>query len=405
MTSILAWLDYNENERRRVREVIEAFREHDTRDELGIGAVRDAFSQLLFPGTSTIQTRARYFLLVPWVYRQLEKDRVPSAHAAAKARGWEIQLIGSLLKGEDTDGVIGKEAGRHLLRLPSVIYWNGLGEYRIRLFRGSIGEYHRSLDGLHQRLRSSARAESEELYERSTPNWDPGLPPPPPELFEQASIGLTGTEAAYLKERVTTTQKGTLLALLLEGEQLAEEIAYPWDYPRPLPPEVRSILDHARVFSEVMHGAALLYNLLLARKGYAAAMGDRFAEWADEYQERLDNWAAPMGSASPRLDAWDRSEFWRAVEKANPRVGPRARHFIDSWFQLALREPSAIAGAPEAAALVHRREQQLKGRLARLDNAHQLERWNGAAGTGRLNFRWPTARTLIRDIHEASADA
>jgi len=30
--------------------------------------VRDAFSDLMFPGTSTAQTRATYFLLVPWYY-------------------------------------------------------------------------------------------------------------------------------------------------------------------------------------------------------------------------------------------------------------------------------------------------------------------------------------------------
>ena len=47
----------------------------DTRDELGIGSVRDAFADMLFPGTSTIMTRARYFLLVPWTYQRLERLR------------------------------------------------------------------------------------------------------------------------------------------------------------------------------------------------------------------------------------------------------------------------------------------------------------------------------------------
>jgi hypothetical protein len=46
-------------------DVISAFREQDTRDELGLGTIRDGFANILFPGTSTIQTRARYFLF--WV--------------------------------------------------------------------------------------------------------------------------------------------------------------------------------------------------------------------------------------------------------------------------------------------------------------------------------------------------
>ncbi len=39
-------------------EVIDLFGEDDTRDELGLGTIRDGFADLLFPGTSTIQTRA-----------------------------------------------------------------------------------------------------------------------------------------------------------------------------------------------------------------------------------------------------------------------------------------------------------------------------------------------------------
>ena len=60
--SAFVWLDYSERERRKMLDVVDLFREHDTRDELGIGSVRDAFADLLFPGTSTIMTRARYFL-------------------------------------------------------------------------------------------------------------------------------------------------------------------------------------------------------------------------------------------------------------------------------------------------------------------------------------------------------
>ena len=42
------------------------------------GSVRDAFADMLFPWTSTIMTRARYFLLIPWTYQDLERSRVKS---------------------------------------------------------------------------------------------------------------------------------------------------------------------------------------------------------------------------------------------------------------------------------------------------------------------------------------
>ena len=41
--------------------------------ELGIASVRDAYSNLFFLGTSTIQTRARYFFIVPYIFKDLYK--------------------------------------------------------------------------------------------------------------------------------------------------------------------------------------------------------------------------------------------------------------------------------------------------------------------------------------------
>ncbi len=52
MPSTIAWLDASREDQRRIREAINLFAQHESRDELGIGQVRDAFSDRLFPGTS-----------------------------------------------------------------------------------------------------------------------------------------------------------------------------------------------------------------------------------------------------------------------------------------------------------------------------------------------------------------
>lgn len=41
-----------------MQRVLPLSRERDTRDKLGLGGIRDTFADTLFPGTSTIQTRA-----------------------------------------------------------------------------------------------------------------------------------------------------------------------------------------------------------------------------------------------------------------------------------------------------------------------------------------------------------
>ena len=59
MQPTLAWLDFNTAERERTQRVLALFEERDTRDELGLGGIRDSFADHFFPGTSTIQTRLR----------------------------------------------------------------------------------------------------------------------------------------------------------------------------------------------------------------------------------------------------------------------------------------------------------------------------------------------------------
>lgn len=88
--SSFTWLDTTERDRREALDLIKLFSEQGTVDELGVGTVRDAIADLLFPGTSTIQTRAKCFLLVPWVYLRLEG---------------RIVIAGAILRGEFSEGV------------------------------------------------------------------------------------------------------------------------------------------------------------------------------------------------------------------------------------------------------------------------------------------------------------
>lgn len=82
VASSFSWLDYSTRDREKALEVIDLFKEPGTLDELGIGTVRDALSDRLFPGISTIQTQAKYFLFVPWIYLRLERRRIGSRNIA-----------------------------------------------------------------------------------------------------------------------------------------------------------------------------------------------------------------------------------------------------------------------------------------------------------------------------------
>lgn len=63
----LGWIDFSKEDRQKAFDVINLLSEQGAVDELGIGVIRDAFANYFFPGTSTIQTRAKYFLIVPYM--------------------------------------------------------------------------------------------------------------------------------------------------------------------------------------------------------------------------------------------------------------------------------------------------------------------------------------------------
>ena len=126
MTSSIAWLDTSADEQRRIRELIALFTQRESRDELGIGQIRDVFSDTLFPGTSVIQTRARYFLIIPWVFTVAAQRGRSGQYVLAHATNTERRLIELLRDAGQVDGLIGRLAGKNVKILPSTIYWSGL---------------------------------------------------------------------------------------------------------------------------------------------------------------------------------------------------------------------------------------------------------------------------------------
>ncbi|MGV9013537.1 MAG: DUF6361 family protein, partial [Flavobacteriales bacterium] len=63
----LGWIHFSDSDRQKVMQVLDLLKPQGTVDELGVGLVRDALADELFPGMTTLMTRAKYFILVPRV--------------------------------------------------------------------------------------------------------------------------------------------------------------------------------------------------------------------------------------------------------------------------------------------------------------------------------------------------
>ena len=397
LPSTLSWLDQTAEEQRRVREIVALFSQPESRDELGIGQIRDVFSDRLFPGVSVIQTRARYFLFVPWIFQLGEARGYSGPRLAAWAERQERTFIENLRQelvatGQPQDGLIGRVAGASIKILPSTIYWSGLHRWGILTDWVSQDEL-----GLHRPDRKGA----EELAERDIGDWHPTLPSPPEEFPDRPTGGfrLTSDESGWLRERLLISTHGSLLAHLIDARSRpVPDAVTPWDDPASatVAAPLKETLAHARRFSIAMHGAALLYNLLVGER-YVEDELTAVDDPVGRYRQLLAGWSEELAALD--LADWELDDFWALVRTDNPRISPWTERFVDAWIELVSRDGgSGIADAPDARGLVADRERRTKGRQSRLDNPKMRQTWSGESGAGQLNFRWGTVRALVTDI-------
>jgi hypothetical protein len=400
MTSVVAWLDTSSEEQRRVRELIALYAQNESRDELGIGQIRDAFSEALFPGTSVTQTRARYYLFVPWTYTAKGARRRSGGALTAWTDLQERRLILTLRDKHRLgagQGLIGRVAGERLKILPSAIYWSGLIRYGILAADIAPDQLGR---------RATSDEDEAELSARSSYEWHPTLPAPPAGWPDEVPDGLDllPAEASWLRERIIDTTGGSLLAHLLEQDRAPDGASpAPWldSACTSATGATAELLRHAQCFSLVVHGAALLYNLLVAER-YEAAGFNRVPEPVADHRERLAQWADELRDQRQLLQHWDRDRFWTTVLQLNPRIGVQTRLFVDAWIDAA-RDGRAerCADDDQLRRLVAERERRQKGaKQSRLENPRLLPTWSGQSGTGRLDYRWGTVRRIVTDVFE-----
>ena len=417
--SVLQWLDFSPTEREDVLTLLESQKDKSTIDELGLGLVRDAISDHLFPGLSTIQTRARYFLFVAWLLRDLERGNVQDDRLVLILRQREVALIYALLAtdGETTDerqrGLIGRESRDTIKRLPSTIYWSGMRRLGIYQGAASLQEYLSDLPDLrrHRRRRSASTEDGEGSDgDIGATTWDPGLPAPQDDFLTETTFDLTREEARYLNEKVlglrTLSGQVCLLQWMVRHLDAAtvSELETPWDlledsdrWPA-LPESLRAELTHAHHFSLCTRALTAVYTRLLV-----AHRRDLDSDRA-HYDELLADTLAGMREHAAELQAWhaELPAFWRWISQVNPRL-QRDRPFIEEWLRLLADQGFSVAD-PAVLLSIHierwiqGRERRLKGTLARMGNPPVLQRWSPPEWLGLTDYRWRTARDIVIDI-------
>jgi hypothetical protein len=399
----LAWLAPSSDAIARARSVLAALRQPGVIDELGFLMLNGAFAEHLYPGVTTIMTRARYFFFVPAIYRHLEQSRKAVGKDTDRlSRDLQFELRNALERNETS--FIGKEGGRNLIRVPSAIYWSALGALGISTQRLSEATYQRRLSEGAYGMRVY-KDDDDAAHNLDTESlWDPGLRlgyiMPDGKFPGTTSFLLRKAEAASLKSRYAALlpdgQENLVSCMVSLGRQHGRsglaDMQYPWDIPAQ--PVMTTVLEDARRLSLLARGATLQYYWMLLDKRKEADPGveDAFVDWWDQAKEDLAS--------------WDLQSFFTLLARWGVGRGSKDREFITSWIERCLPAATgrAALGDREAQRIVGRREDHVRPGKQRLRIKHQLEAWRlpdgFAASIYQMDYRHRVGRQIAADIVE-----
>lgn len=394
----LGWIDFSKTERQSILSVLDLLSEKGTLDELGIAPVRDGFSNRFFPGTSTIQTRAKYFFIVPYALKELELSSETNPNTVLKTLDKIEKECGEVFykQNENESGIIGKRSlqrGGWVKRAPSDIYWSGLRRYGI--FTGgniSLAEYVKAscawkqdkttLQSLGNRNDTAEEGESDDkdagnVFKRQF--WK--MPLYNKKWFDNLSIRLTKEEGKFLKEQIIFACPNKMLSYILEND-MAEVLdcatfrdlgALMHKFPERMQEDYRRAL----AFSDFIYVARTLYNIMIFDGGNTN-INDEFERLKEEMTKRadidIDDILENLEISKAPLE-----NFLKQVQKCmrNMDIDGMKKHIKDN-------------------------EIRLKG-ANRAKTAHpgefELREWE--KGDGELNYRFSDAKMILRDIFES----
>lgn len=393
----LGWVDFSDNDRKKVLEVIHLLSEKGAVDELGFGIIRDGFADYFFPGTSTVQTRAKYYLLVPYILKDAVNKERPDRYLDTTEKNVAVEMFNKNMK----DGLIGADSiatGKWVVRAPSDIYWNGIKKLGIFKQDISINQYFLEYEKLKKLKKNTSgntsskdkeegeHDDSDAGSESSTSFWN--LPTYKDNWRDTLKLNLTSREAAFLRKRIlsvkTKTGNQTLYSYILNNniqldnydsfEELTEDIK------KSVNLELFAMMELANSFNKLAMIAKCRYNILIS-----GGLNEEANILWREYKNKLD-----------RITCVDVDKIFIMLNLRNQGL----KSFLKQ-LQSLLKE-NEIEKIDE---LITIREKRLKGaeraKLLHPEKFNKEDFQEYFVGSAFLDYRMHSARRILNDIYEA----
>ena len=391
----LGWIDFSKNERNKVLSVIHSLDEPGTLDELGLGAIRDGFSDYFFPGTSTVQTRAKYFFIVPYLLKDAGRGIYGSdPNVILKRINDEERSCRDILLKSSSDGIIGGTIPNSwVLRSPMDIYWNGIK--RLGIFKENLSVKEYLIQCTLQRNKKSQEYGNKETTEEYVKddadagdltsfsfwslgntyrkNWKKDL-----------TIELLPQEAVHLKTQIIVNQKKSLFAYLLENNvdvgKYESFSALSADLGSAVGTELEQMIKLANGFNDLAALITTRYNLIVS---------------CGKNEQAIDRWSMYSRDIRRRCGVNIR-EIYNRLKIRNPKL---------ITFLLKVQEEFTTGRIDKVDELIIRREESIKDKSrAKTKHAgeYPAQQWIGAFT---YDYRFTPAKRIIIDIMKAEVSA
>jgi hypothetical protein len=400
----IGYITFNSEERQRVMKVLQLVRDQNAIDELGLGRIRDAFANEMFPGMSTLQRRAKYFAVLPSLYHEATKMNYRNPQEVRKQIiHWEIRLTEMLINGcgisdEKMTGITGsstleaakRDETKYVKYDPTYIYQNGMRLYG--MIRGNVSLEKLIFD------QSVLRKKYPERYTNLDTSSDAEEQFGIKQVFvtcgeaydfengDKLPIQLTYKEAAFLKNHIETSHnsKDSLLAYLLKNE--IDVKPYFADFEK-----TKSIMDNLPEHFQRQYKLALHFSnwakYMHLRYRYLFALGNGNIEDKNSWEGQMKNL---LDDHNEILDEQWMYEVLQYVD--NLVLEPTVKQFCMEAAILLYENKQK-----ELDELIKKREKRIKGKRHKIDNPKYINYSMGNPST--MSFRWnEIVHQVITDI-------
>ena len=384
----LGYIHTNKEEQARVLQVMKMLSESVALDELGIGRIRDAFSDLMFPGISTLQKHMKYFSLMPQVYKKATEKRYNRlSEVRAEVVRLERLMTKNLVDGSPAgtigitgSEVIGKNSNNYVKYDPAYIYNSGLQTFGIlrnpQLFE-LIYSTSKHLHAQPQKFKSDDEDTANDTDDKSGLYQFCSFPIVDYDFTKACTVTLTPEDKTFIVDHIIKSDacQHTLLKYLVEHEELPLAQEFSDIDERLLPEDLRIVQKRAQQFADFIYVAHLRYNCIYSKMNGVCddKMFDKFAEEHTKFKHSSINIEEVLGMVTLRENS--SKMFCKEV------AGYLANDNISALDDCIIR-----------------REHRVKGTRRKIGNQAYSYDPKYPVHNYKLSFRWETVRTFIEEL-------